>query len=154
MRLSLPRLAVLAVCIAAVTVAVLPATASAASGYHMTRPFTDENGNTARAVGKICTGSKFGKWRWRVTLGSGELRTTYRWNERIYPDGKARNLRFTQITSPFIDEQPTQRLRDAFVQMVAQRLNKITVKLVGRKLVYTTPTGGKTTKAFRPGVGC
>jgi hypothetical protein len=154
MRPSLPRLAVLAVCIAAAAAAVLPATAGAAGGYHMTRPFVDENGDTARAVGKICTGSKFGKWRWRVTIGSGELRTTYRWNERIYPDGKARTLRFTAITSPFIDEQPTQRLRDAFVQMVAQRLNKITVKLAGRKLVYTTPTGGTSTKAFRPAVGC
>ena len=132
MRTSLSRLAVLVVCVAAVAATVLPASASAAGGYHMTRPFVDENG-TARAVGKICTGSKFGRWRWHVTIGSGELRTTYRWNERIYPDGEARNLRFTQISSPFIDEQPTERLRELFVKLVAAKLNKITVKLAGTK---------------------
>ena len=154
MRLSLSRLAVLVVCVAAATAAVMPASASAAGGYHMTRPFVDENGDTARAVGKICTGSKFGKWRWRVTIGSGELRATYRWIERIYPDGKARRLSFTQISSPFIDEQPTQSLRDAFVKIVAAKLNQITVKLVGKKLAYETPTGGKSAQAFKPAAGC
>jgi hypothetical protein len=69
MRSSLSRLAVLAVCVAAVAAAVLPATAGAAGGYHMTRPFIDDDGTSARAVGKICTGSKFGKWRWRATIG-------------------------------------------------------------------------------------
>jgi hypothetical protein len=151
---SVSRLAVLAVCVVAAVAAIVPATAGAAGGYHMTRPFVDENGDTARAVGKICTGSKFGRWRWHVTIGSGEHRTSYRWNERIYPDGKARNLRFTHISSPFIDEQPTQRLRDLFVSMVAQRLNRITVKLAGRKLVYELPSGSTSTKAFKPAAGC
>jgi len=154
MRLSLSRLAVLAVCIAAAAAAVMPATAGAASGYHMTRPFVDENGDSSRAVGKICTGSKFGKWRWRVTIGSGDLRTSYRWIEPIYPDGKARHLRFTHIGGPIIDEQPTERLRELFVTLVAKKLNEITVKLAGKKLVYNTPTGGTSTKAFKPGVGC
>lgn len=154
MRLSLSRLAVLAVCFVAAGAAILPAGASAASGYHMTRPFVDENGDTARAVGKICTGSKFGRWRWHVTIGSGELRTAYKWNERIYPDGKARELRFTGIDSPFIDEQPTERLRQAFRIAVANRLNQITVKLAGKKLVYKLPSGSTSTKAFKPAVGC
>jgi hypothetical protein len=154
MRLSLPRLALPVVCIVVAAAAILPAGASAAGGYHMTRPFVDENGDSARAVGKICTGSKFGKWRWRVTLGSGDLRASYRWIEKIYPDGKARELRFTHIGGPLIDEQPTQRLRDAFVQIVASRLNKITVKLAGKKLVYETPSGGTSSKAFKPAAGC
>ena len=154
MRLSLPRLAVLAVGAAAAAAAVLPATAGAAGGYHMTRPFVDENGDTTRAVGKICTGSKFGKWRWRVTLGSGDLQAKYRWIEPIYPDAKARHLRFTDISGPLIDEQPTQRLRDLFETTVKLGLNRTTVKLAGGKLVYTSPTGGKTTKAFKPAVGC
>lgn len=154
MRLSLSRLAVLVVCVAAATATVLPASASAVSGYHMTRPFADENGDTARAAGKICTGSKFGKWRWRVTLGSGELRTSYRWIERIYPDGKARSLSFTHVGGPLIDEQPTERLRELFVAMVVRKLNQITVKLAGGKLVYATPAGGSSSTAFRPAAGC
>src|SRR5919112_3759879 len=106
MRSSLSRLAVLAVCLVAVAGAVLPSTAAAAGGYHMTRPFVDENGDTSRAVGKICTGSKFGKWRWRVTIGSGDLRVSYRCVEPIYPDGKARHLSFTYIGGPIVEEQP------------------------------------------------
>src|SRR5262245_20914417 len=103
MRSSLSRLAVLAACLVAAAAVVLPSTAGAASGYHLTRPFIDDDGNSARAVGKICTGSKFGKWRWHVTLGSGDLRSSYRWIEPIYPDGKARHLRFTDIAGPLVD---------------------------------------------------
>ena len=153
MRSSLSRLAVLAVCLVAAAAAVLPATAGAASGYHMTRPFIDENGDSARAVGKICTGSKFGKWRWRVTIGSGDLRASYRWIERIYPDGKVRQLRFTYIGGPIVEDQP-ESLRGLFVDTVKRALNRITVQMVGKKLVYATPTGGKSTKAFHPAQGC
>jgi hypothetical protein len=154
MRSSLSRLAVLAVCLVAVTATALPAPAGAASGYHMTRPFVDENGDSAKAVGKICTGSKFGKWRWRVTVGSGDLRASYRWIEPIYPDGKARHLSFTYIGGPLVDEQPTGALRDLFVKAVKRGLNRITVKLAGKRLVYETPFGGKSSQAFRPGTGC
>ena len=154
MRSSLSRLAVLAVCLVAVAATALPATAGAAGGYHMTRPFVDENGDSAKAVGKLCTGSKFGKWRWRVTLGSGDLRVSYRWIEPIYPDGKARHLSFTYIGGPLVDEQPTGALRDLFVKTVKRGLNRITVKLAGKRLVYETPFGGKSSQAFRPGAGC
>jgi len=134
MRSSLSRLAVLAVCLVAAAAAVLPATAGAASGYHMTRPFIDENGDSARAVGKICTGSKFGKWRWRVTIGSGDLRASYRWIEPTYPDGKVRHLRFTYIGGPIVEDQP-ESLQGLFVDTVKRALNKITVQMVGKKLV-------------------
>jgi hypothetical protein len=155
MRSSLSRLAVLAVCVVAVAGAVLPSTAGAASGYHMTRPFVDENGDTARAVGKICTGSKFGKWRWRVALGSGERRVSYRWVERIYPDGKARHLSFTYIGGSIVEEQPTEALRELFVSIVKRSLNRITVKLAGKQLVYETPFGDSTySKPFKPAAGC
>jgi hypothetical protein len=155
MRSSLSRLAVLAVCLAATAAAVLPAGAGAAGGYHMTRPFIDTDGSSNRAVGKICTGSKFGKWRWRVTVGSGDLQASYRWIEPIYPDGKARHLTFTYIGGPIVEDQPA-FLRDDFVAAVKHNLNKITVKLSGGKLVYTNPfSGGSTsTKAFKPGTGC
>ena len=153
MRSSLSRLAVLAVCLVAVAATAVPATAGAASGYHMTRPFVDENGDSARAVGKLCTGSKFGKWRWRVTLGSGDLRASYRWIEPIYPDGKARHLSFTYIGGPLVDEQPAGALRDLFTRTVKRSLNRITVKLAGKKLVYETPFGGSSV-GFRPAQGC
>jgi hypothetical protein len=152
MRLSHSRLAVLAVCLAAAAAAVLPATAGAVGGYHMTRPFIDENGKSARAIGKICTGSKFGKWRWRVTIGSGDLRASYRWIEPIYPDGKARHLRFTYIGGPIVEDQP-ESLQELFVNTVKRSLNRITVKLAGKKLVYTTPFGGSTVP-FKPAQGC
>jgi hypothetical protein len=153
MRSSLSRLAVLAVCVVAVAAAVLPATAGAASGYHMTRQFVDTDGSTARAVGKICTGSKFGKWRWRVTIGSGELRASYRWIEPVYPDGKARHLSFTYIGGPIVDEQPG-KMRDLFVDTVKRVLNKTTVKLAGKRLVYTSPAGGTYYAPFKTGQGC
>lgn len=153
MRLSLSRLAVLAVCLVAVAATAVPATAGAAGGYHMTRPFVDENGDSAKAAGKICTGSKFGKWRWHVTLGSGDLRVSYRWIEQIYPDGKARHLRFTYIDGPLVQEQPP-ALQDLFVNTVKRTLDKITVKLAGKRLVYETPSGGKSSQAFKPGTGC
>ena len=152
MRSSLSRLAMLAVCLVVVVAAVVPATAGAAGGYHMTRQFS-ANGESGRAVGKICTGSKFGKWRWHVTIGSGHLATSYRWVEPVYPDGKARNLRFTYIGGPIVDEQPP-ALRDLFVNSVARVLNKITVKYSGGKLVYELPSGTTSTKAFKPGQGC
>jgi hypothetical protein len=153
MRSSLSRLAVLAVCLVAVAVAVVPASAGAASGYHMTRQFIDTDGSSARAVGKICTGSKFGKWRWRVSIGSGDLQATYRWIEPIYPDGKARHLSFTYIGGQIVEDQPAS-LRDLFVNTIKRGLNRITVKYSGGKLVYETPTGGTSTKAFKPGQGC
>jgi hypothetical protein len=154
MRLSLSRLAVLAVCITAVAAALLPSGAAAASGYHMTRPFVDENGDSTRAVGKICTGSKFGKWRWKVTIGSGDLRASYRWIEPIYPDGKARHLRFTYIGGPIVDDQPAS-LQEMFVETIKRGLNRITVKLAGGKLVYSNPiSGGTSTKAFKPAARC
>jgi len=153
-RSSLSRLAVLAVCLFAVAAASVPATA-AAGGYHMSRPFIDNDGSTNRAVGKICTGSKYGKWRWRVTIGSGDLQASYRWVETIYPDGKARNLRFTYIGGQIVDDQPTQALRDLFVATVKRSLNRITVKLTGGKLVYSNPiSDSESTKAFKPVKGC
>lgn len=155
MRSSLSRLAVLAVSLVAVAAAVLPAGASAAGGYHMTRPFIDSDGSTARAVGKLCTGSKFGNWRWRVTIGSGDLRVSYRWIEPVYRDGKARNLEFTHIGGPIVDEQPTERLRNLFVASVKKSLDKITVTLSDGKLVYENPVTKSTySKAFKPVRGC
>lgn len=154
MRSSLSRLAVLAVCLTVVVAAAVPASAGAAGGYHMTRPFVDENGDTSRAVGKLCTGSKFGKWKWRVTIGSGDLRVSYRWVEPVYPDGKARHLVFYYVGGPIVDEQPTQRLRDMFVSMVTRRLSEITVKYSGGNLVYKLPSGSTSKKAFTPAKGC
>jgi hypothetical protein len=153
-RSSLSRLAVLAVCLAAVAAAALPATAGAVGGYHMTRPFVDTDGSSTRAVGKICTGSKFGKWRWRVTIGSGDLQATYRWIEPIYPDGKTRNLSFTYIGGQIVEDQPPS-LRDLFVKTVKRSLNRLTVKLAGGKLVYSNPiTDTESSKAFKPARGC
>jgi hypothetical protein len=153
-RLSLSRLAVLAVCLAAIAATVLPATAGAAGGYHMTRTYIDEKGQSARAYGKICTGSKFGKWRWRVTLGSGRLQSTQRWIEPIYPDGKARHLRFTYIGGPIVEDQP-EFLQESFVETVKKILNRITIKLEGGKLVYTNPVNDRTSTApFKPVKGC
>jgi hypothetical protein len=41
----------------------------------MSRDFS-ANGDSARAYGKICGASKFGDWRWRLTLGSGDPRAS------------------------------------------------------------------------------
>ena len=152
MRSSLSRLAVLAVCLVVVAAAAVPTTAGAAGGYHLTRQFS-ANGDSARAVGKLCTGSKFGKWRWHVTLGSGDLQASYRWIEPIYPDGKARNLSFTYIGGQIVEDQAP-KLRDLFVTSVKRVLNKITVKYSGGKLVYEMPNGSTSTKAFKPAQGC
>lgn len=145
---------VLAFCLVAVLIAALPAGASAASGYHMTRDFS-ANGDSARAYGKLCGKSKYGDWRWRVSLGSGDLRVNYRWIEPIRPDGKARNLRFTEISGPIVEDQP-ESLQPLFVSSVKRVLNKITVRTLagGTKLGYTTPMGGKSTLRFRPAAGC
>jgi hypothetical protein len=151
-RSSLSRLAVLAVCLVAVAAAAVPATASA-GGYHMTRPFIDNDGSTNRAVGKICTGSKYGNWRWRVTIGSGDLQATYRWIEPIYPDGKERHLSFTYIGGQIVEDQP-EALQPLFVRTVKRSLNRITVKLTGGKLVYWNPITDTSTKAFKPARGC
>ena len=153
MRSSLSRLAVLAVCLVVVAAAAVPTTAGAAGGYHLTRQFS-ANGDSARAVGKLCTGSKFGKWRWRVTIGSGDLRASYRWIEPIYPDGKARHLSFTYIGGKIVEDQETPKLRDLFVKLVKQALNRITVKYSGGKLVYEMPNGSIAKKAFTPAKGC
>jgi hypothetical protein len=145
---------VLAVCLLAVLIAALPAGASAASGYHMSRDFS-ANGDNARAYGKLCGKSKFGDWRWRVSVGSGDLRVNYRWIVSIRPDGKARNLRFTEISGPIVEEQP-ESLQPLFVSSVTRVLNKITVRTLasGTKLGYATPMGGKSTVRFRPAAGC
>jgi hypothetical protein len=154
MRSSLSRLAVLAVCLVVVVAAAVPATAGAAGGYHMTRPFIDNDGSTGRAVGKLCTGSKFGNWRWRVSIGSGDLHVSYRWIEPVYPDGKARNLSFTYIGGQIVEDQETPALRDLFVRTVKRLLNRITVKYSGGKLVYEMPNGSIAKKAFTPARGC
>jgi hypothetical protein len=146
--------AVLVVCLLAALGAVLPASASAATGFHMSRDFSS-NGETARAFGKICGKSKYGDWRWRVSLGSGDLRVNYRWVETIRPDRKARNLRFTAISGPIVESQPD-ALQGLFVTSVKRVLNKITVRTVagGTKLEYATPLGGKSTVRFRAARGC
>ena len=100
MRSSLSRLAVLAVCLPSSSRPRCRRTAGAAGGYHMTRPFVDENGDTSRAVGKICTGSKFGKWRWRVTIGSGDLRVSYRWIEPVYRTARRASCSSTTSAAP------------------------------------------------------
>ena len=145
---------VLGISLVAVLTAALPAGASAASGYHMSRDFS-ANGDSARAYGKLCGKSKYGDWRWRVSLGSGDLRVNYRWIEPIRPDGKARNLRFTDISGPIVEDQPAS-LQPLFVSSVKRVLNKITVKTLasGTKLGYATPMGGKSTVRFRPAAGC
>ena len=144
---------ILVVCLVAVCMAAVPAAASAA-GFHMSRDFS-ANGDSARAYGKTCGSSKFGDWRWRVSVGSGDLRVTYRWIEPVRADGKARNLRFTEISGPTVDSQPPS-LQDAFVAAVKRVLNRITVRSVagGTKLAYTMPTGGKSTIPFKPARGC
>jgi hypothetical protein len=152
MRSSLARLAVLAACLVATAAAVMPAGA-AAGGYHMARPFIDNDGSSTRAVGKICTGSKYGKWRWHVTIGSGRLQASYRWIEQIHPDGEKRNLRFTYIGGQIVEDQPPE-LRDLFVATVKRSLNRITVKLTGGKLVYWNPiSNDEYSKAFKPEKG-
>jgi hypothetical protein len=144
---------ILVVCLVAVCMAAVPAAASAA-GFHMSRDFS-ANGDSARAYGKTCGKSKFGDWQWRVSVGSGDLRVNYRWIEPVRADGKARNLRFTEISGPTVESQPTS-LQDDFVAAVKRVLNKITVRSVagGTKLAYTTPTGGKSTIPFKPARGC
>jgi len=141
---------ILILCLAAA----LPASAQAATGFHMTRDFS-ANGDHARASGKICGGSKYGEWSWRVTTGSGDLRSTYRWIETIRPDGKPRNLRFTYIGGPIVESQP-ESLQPPFVAAVKRALNRITVRTVAgaTKLRYTTHTGGTSTVPFRPVRGC
>jgi hypothetical protein len=146
---------VLSVCLVALLIAALPAGASAATGFHMSRDFS-ANGDTARAYGKLCgSSSKYGDWRWRVSLGSGDLRVNYRWIESIRPDGKARNLRFTDISGPVVEDQP-ESLQPLFVSSVKRVLNKITVRTLagGTKLGYATPMGGKSTVRFQPARGC
>jgi hypothetical protein len=120
----------------------------------MSRDFS-ANGDTARAYGKTCGKTKFGDWRWRASAGSGDLRVDYRWIEPVRADGKARNLRFTEISGPIVASQPPS-LQDDFVAAVKRVLNRITVRSVagGTKLAYTTPTGGKSTIRFRPARGC
>jgi hypothetical protein len=152
MRSSLSRLAVLAVCLTVVVAAAVPATAGAAGGYHMTRPFSDQQ-DTGRAVGKLCTGSKFGNWRWRASIGSGDLQVSYRWIEPVYPDGKARHLSFTYIGGQIVEDQDP-ALRDLFVKTVKRALNRITVKYSGGKLIYEMPNGSIAKKAFTPAKGC
>jgi hypothetical protein len=144
---------ILVVCLVAVCMAAVPAGASA-GGFHMSRDFS-ANGDTARAYGKTCGKTKFGDWRWRATIGSGYLRTSYRWIEPVRADGKARNLRFTSISGPIVESQPPS-LQDDFVATVKRVLNRITVRSVagGTKLAYATPTGGKSTIRFRPARGC
>ena len=138
----------------AVLAAALPAGASAAPGFHTSRDFS-ANGEEGRAFGKICGKSKYGDWRWRASLGSGALRVNYRWIEPIRPDGKARNLRFTEISGPIVESQP-ESLQSLFVASVKRVLNKVTVRTVagGTKLEYQTPLGGKSTIRFRPARGC
>jgi len=145
---------VLVVSLLALLTAALPTGASAATGFHTSRDFS-ANGESGRASGKICGKSKFGDWRWRVSLGSGDLRVNYRWIESIRPDGKARNLRFTEISGPIVESQP-ESLQPLFVASVKRVLNKITVRTLagGKKLGYATPLGGESTVRFRPARGC
>jgi len=154
MRTSIARLTILVVCIASVLAAAVPAGAGAATGFHMTRDFS-ANGDSALAYGKICGSSKYGDWRWRVTVGSGDLRASYRWIETIRPDGKPRNLRFTYIGGPVVESQQ-ESLRPLFISSVKRVLNRITVRTLAgaTKLGYTTPTGGKSTVRFQPKRGC
>jgi hypothetical protein len=148
-----PRRILLVLCLAAVVATALPAGASAAAGFHMSRDFS-ANGDEGRAYGKHCGSSKYGDWRWHASLGSGYLRTSYRWIERIRPDGKARHLNFTAIGGPIVESQGS--LQDSFVATVTRILNKITVRTVsgGAKLRYATPTGGSSTIRFKPARGC
>jgi hypothetical protein len=154
MRMSIARLTVVVVSIASVVAAALPAGAGAATGFHMSRDFS-ANGDSAVAYGKICGSSKYGDWRWRVTVGSGDLRASYRWIEPIHPDGKPRSLRFTYIGGPIVESQP-ESLQPLFVASVKRVLNRITVRTLagGTKLGYATPTGGKSTQRFQPKRGC
>jgi hypothetical protein len=154
MHKSVARLTVIVVCTASVLAAALPAGAGAATGFHMTRDFS-ANGDSALAYGKICGSSKYGDWRWRVSVGSGDLRASYRWIERIRPDGKERHLRFTYIGGPIVESQPDS-LQPLFVSSVMRVLNRITVRTLAgaTKLGYATPTGGKSTVRFQPKRGC
>lgn len=150
---SISRLAAVGACLAVVAGGALPAGAGAATGFHMTRDFS-VSGDPGRAYGEICGDSKFGNWRWHATVGSGDLRATYRWIEPVGADGKARNLQFTFIGGPIVEDQP-EELQPKFVASVKRILNRITVRSVagGTKLGYTTPTG-KSTIPFRPARGC
>lgn len=149
MRPSITRLAVLSACLGA---AALPVAAEA-GGYHMSREFSP-NGQTAHAYGKICTDSKYGKWRWRASVGSGDMRVNYRWTEPIFADGKPRNLTFTHIGGPFVERQ-SEALRPLILSSAKRVLNKMTVRTAaGRKnLSYTTPFGNSTIP-FKPVRGC
>jgi len=149
MRPSITRLAVLSACLGA---AALPVAAEA-GGYHMSREFSP-NGQTARAYGEICTDSKYGKWRWRASVGSGDMRVNYRWTEPILADGKPRNLTFTHIGGPFVERQ-SEALRPLILSSAKRVLNKMTVRTAagGQKLAYTTPFGNSTIP-FKPVRGC
>jgi hypothetical protein len=154
MRSSLSRLTTFGACLAAAAAVALPASAGAA-GYHMSRDFS-ANGDSATAHGKLCgSSSKYGDWRWHVTVGSGALEASYRWIEPVRADGKARNLEFTDIGGQIVDDQPA-GLQAKFVAAVKRVLNKITVRAVagGSKLAYETPTNGKSTVPFHPARGC
>jgi hypothetical protein len=154
MRSSFSRLTVLGACLAAAAAVALPASAGAATGYHMSRDFS-ANGDSATAHGKLCGSSKYGNWRWHVTVGSGDLEASYRWIEPVRADGKPRNLDFTFIGGPIVDDQPA-ALQPMFVNSVKRVLDRITVRAEagGSKLAYTTPTGGKSTIPFHPARGC
>jgi len=149
-----PMRLLLVLCLAVAVATALPAGASAAAGFHMSRDFS-ANGDEGRAYGKHCGPSKYGDWRWRASIGSGYFRTSYRWIERIRPDGKPRHLNFTGIGGPILESQP-ESLQDDFVAAVTRVLNQITVRTVsgGAKLAYTTPTGGSSSIRFRPAQGC
>jgi hypothetical protein len=97
---------------------------SLTTGFHISRDFS-ANGDSARAYGKTCGSSKFGDWHWRASVGSGDLRVNYRWIELVRADGKARNLRFTEISGPIVESQSAS-LQDDFVAAVKRVLNKIT----------------------------
>jgi hypothetical protein len=148
-----PKRVLLVLCLAVTVATALPAGASAAAGFHMSRDFS-ANGDDGRAYGKHCGSSKYGDWRWHASIGSGYLRTSYRWIERIRPDGKARHLNFTDIGGPIVEDQGS--LAGSFVATVTRILDKITVRTVsgGAKLRYETPTGGTSTIPFKPARGC
>jgi hypothetical protein len=148
-----PMRVLLVLCLVAAVATALPAGASAAAGFHMSRDFS-ANGDQGRAYGKHCGSSKYGEWRWHASIGSGYLRTSYRWIERIRPDGKARHLDFTDVGGPIVESQGP--LQDSFVATVIRILDKITVRTVsgGAKLRYETPRGGSSTIPFKPARGC
>jgi len=149
MRPSITRLAALGACLGA---AALPAAAEA-GGYHMGRELSP-NGPAGRAYGKLCTGSKYGKWRWHASVRTGDMRIDYRWTEPILADGKPHRLNFTYIGGPFIEQRP-EYLQDLIITSAKRVLNKMTVRVAagGKKLAYTTPYGNATIP-FKAAGGC